>query len=363
MAKARGELHRLRRRNPDAKIVVIGCGARYQPEHFAAADYVNHLPAELITGVPAEEHQGKTTDFPLVSPHGFIPRGRSRALLRIQNGCDQYCSYCIVPFLRGTSKSVPTEECVETTRKIIQRGVSEIVLTGTNIALWGRDLTSAGSLLDLLKALIPHLGDARLRLSSLEPPLISAELIEWCLAQPQICDHFHIAMQSGSNRLLEQMNREPPADDFYPFLRGVKLRHPEVSLGADVIAGLPGETETDFEATLQLLSEVPFSYLHVFPYSERPGTEAAQMEPLPTEERLARAAKLRVLDRKLRRRFIRHNSDKIHDVVIINNKRDRLEGLTSNYLRVAFPFDFAPPKARFQSKIYSSELAVNIQTS
>jgi threonylcarbamoyladenosine tRNA methylthiotransferase MtaB len=358
MAKARGELHRLRRLNPDAKIAVVGCGARYQPEQFGDADYIGELPKEITD--KAKSSGGEAGDGVLSSPHGFLPRGRSRALLRIQSGCDQFCAFCIVPFLRGQSKSAPSGELIRSIRRLVESGVFEIVLTGTNIALWGRDLKPPQTLFDLLRELLPHLGPSRLRLSSLEPHLISAEMIAWCAAQEQICDHFHLALQSGSKRVLEAMNRRIPEDGFFDALSDLKQRHPRLSFGADVIAGLPGETEEDFACTLDLLQKIPFNYLHVFPYSEREGTAAARRDDrVPERIRLARAAALRAKDIRLRHMFMLQNEDRSHDIVIIHQGKKRPEGLTSNYLRVSFGSDFSPKRARFYSTLSSRELAGN----
>ncbi len=355
MAKARGELHRLRRLNPKAKIAVVGCGARYQPEQFEGADSIGALPRELA--VKLKPGCGEADAAVLSSPHGFLPRGRSRALLRIQSGCDQYCSYCIVPFLRGDPISVPADQCIQSVRELVASGVVEIVLTGTNIALWGSDLQPRRNLFDLLRELTPHLGSARLRLSSLEPQLISADLIEWCAAQEAICDHFHIALQSGSARVLAEMNRGNPPEGFFAALADLKKRRPELSFGADVIAGFPGETEGDFAETFRLLREVPFNYLHVFPYSPREGTTAARRDdPVPERVRLARAAELRSLDKHLRHRFVKQNIGRTHDIVVIRGGSKQPTGLTSNYLKVFFGSDFTPERTRFQSSLTSRAL-------
>jgi len=347
IAKARGEISRLRRLNPDAEIIAVGCGVRYQPEHFSAADYVDTFPPALrLKGDDGEKNE-IGADLP--SPHGLIPAGRSRAMLRIQNGCDQFCSYCIVPHLRGRSRSVPAEDCIAALRELLAGGIAEIVLTGTNIALWGRDLPGSPTLIDLLKSLVVEAGDSRIRLSTLEPQLISPDFIAWCVSQPQICRHFHLAVQSGSPRILTRMQRGEGPSDLYGFLRDLKCSRPEISIGADVIAGFPGETQADFGLTLNLIESIPFDYLHVFPFSERPGTKAANLgDRVPVSERLKRAKVLRERDKLQRESFIEINADKSQDVVILERNRfGHREGLTSNYRHVTFNDDFQPPGYRF----------------
>ena len=356
MAKARGEINRLRRRNKKVRIVALGCGVAQHPDNFAQADFVGVIPPEFSL----KSKVSPAAD--LRPPHGLIPAGRSRALLRIQSGCDQFCAFCVVPHLRGSPRSVPLEECLQALRNVLDQGAAEIVLTGTNIALWGRDLPDTPTLIDLLTALIANLGDARLRLSSLEPQLISPQFFQWCLSQPQICRHFHLAIQSGSRSVLDRMARGTSPMGFYESLAALAHRHPDVAWGADVIAGLPGETQADFEETRKLVESIPLSYLHVFPYSERRGTRAAErFDRIPIPERLHRARILRQIDADLRKRFRQTNAGRDQDIVTIGgNGSGHRSGLTSNYLRVAFAPGFAPPGPRFSHPVGTSESAVYI---
>jgi threonylcarbamoyladenosine tRNA methylthiotransferase MtaB len=256
--------------------------------------------------------------------------------LRIQSGCDETCAFCIVPALRGPSRSVPIEECCQALKDLVAQGAQEIVLTGTNIALWGRDLSLKLSLLDLLKALTPHLGSARLRLSSLEVPLVSPEFLEWCVRQPRLCRHFHFAVQSADAHVLEKMERAGPSPELDAYLRDLVRRHPEICLGADVIAGFPGETEAEFEQTTQWVQSVPLSYLHVFSYSPRYATKAARLSgaiPEPTKAR--RCATLTEINSQLKKKFISRNLGTMQEVVGVgSDSRRRTRALTSNYLRL-----------------------------
>ncbi|MBU1652312.1 MiaB/RimO family radical SAM methylthiotransferase [bacterium] len=348
LAKARGELHRLKRSHPQAKVVVVGCGSRYQPDQFSAADFVDQLPQEFqiagySNGIGSNLH----------GSHGLVPQGRSRAFLRIQNGCDQFCAFCIVPHLRGKSSSVPEAELQQSLQELVKAGVAEVVLTGTNIALWGRDLNPQADLLDLLKSLSKDLKYARLRLSSLEPQFTPLELISWCTEQENICNHFHVAVQSGSDRILNKMGRGGLNKQFFTALSKIKKARPGLSLGADILVGFPSESENDFQATIKLLEEVPFNYLHVFPYSERQGTPAASFpDSISKTERLARAANLRKLDSELRLNFINSNIGRSADVITLSEKaQTKIQGLTSNYLRVQLQPGQISSNRRFTTKL------------
>jgi len=332
ISKARGEIGRLRRLNPRARISVLGCGVRYHPEAFAGADDIAELflpGAEAMPCEPEREFQ---------RPHGIIPTGRTRGFLRIQSGCDEACAYCIVPRLRGPSQSVPIAECLAAQAELLSQGALEIVLTGTNIALWGRDLPGRPGLLDLLKSLVAQIGPARLRLSSLEAPLLTPEFLDWCLQQPRICRHFHIALQSASPPVLERMNRGALSSSLADYLKAIAKDHPDVCLGADIIAGLPGETDSDFRQTRDWIREVPLSYIHVFPYSERRGTPAARLgSAVPPLERRRRAQEFRQLGIQLKKEFIFRNRHRPAEVIGLGCQQDgHTRGLTANYLHLTF---------------------------
>jgi len=356
ISKARGEIGRLRRLNPRARISVLGCGARYQREAFAGADDIAELPLPGAEAVPCEPERE------LRGPHGIIPTGRTRGFLRIQSGCDEACAYCIVPHLRGSSRSVPMAECLSAQAELLSQGALEIVLTGTNIAFWGRDLPGQPGLLDLLKSLVPQIGLARLRLSSLEALLLTPGFLEWCLQQPGICRHFHIALQSASLRVLERMNRAALPGPLADYLKAIAKDQPDVCLGADVIAGLPGETESDFKQTRDWILEVPLSYIHVFPYSERRGTLAARISSaVPPRERRRRAHEFRQLSIQLKKEFIFRNRHHLAEVISLGCRQDgRSLGLTANYLHLAFIRESQPEAGCFPLPL-SDKRVVSIQ--
>lgn len=351
LAKARGDVHRLRRLNPGAKIFALGCGARYAPQAFAAEGCV-------IAADPALSGWGLfDPGLDLAPPHGFIPAGKTRGLLRIQTGCDQTCAYCIVPSLRGSSRSVPLDDCRQAMSEVIGLGAPEVVLTGTNIALWGRDLPGWPVLKDLLTTLAAQAGEVRLRLSSLEPHLVSPELLAWCLDQPNLCRHFHFSFQSGSPRVLDLMQRHAPAEGLVDYVRGLARSDPGVCLGADLIAGYPGETEDDFQESLDWVRSIPLNYLHVFPFSERIGTGAADhTDSIPLNERLRRAALLRRLSADLKAHFIQSNRSSVQDVIMMKTPGQN-QGLTSNYLRITFGAAFKAAGSRFPVSLADESVA------
>lgn len=264
-------------------------------------------------------------------------------------GCDEDCAFCVVPQLRGPSRSLPLADGLRALQDLVREGAPEIILTGTNIALWGRDLPGRPQLLDLLKALVSQVGSARLRLSSLEAPLITPHFLEWCVSEPRICRHFHFAFQSGSPKVLELMRRSDHSTPLTYYLNDLAQRRPDVCLGADLIAGLPGETERDFWMTIEFVQSVPLSYLHVFPFSQRAGTQAASMPAsVPVGERLRRAMLLREMNAEFKNNFISRNLG-INQEVIGMEKGPAAPrtGLTSNYLRLSFSGGLPAGQARF----------------
>lgn len=352
IARARREINRLRRINPHARIVALGCGVQYSSDDFNAADFQASLPFDPFPRAACEPEKE------LAPPHGVIPKGRSRGFLRVQTGCDESCAFCIVPHLRGPSRSVPVVDCLRALRELLERDAPEIVLTGTNIALWGRDLPGKPALLDLLRELVSQIGSARLRLSSLEPPLISPDFLEWCLNEPRICRHFHFAFQSGSPEVLNRMGRSELSRDFIAYLKSLARYHPDVCLGADFIVGFPGENEQDFADTQQFSRCVPLSYLHVFPYSERSGTTAPSLAGrVGIRQRLERARMLQQLNAELKRAFVARNLGTVQEVVSLSSgAKKQNEGLTSNYLRLYLKRNPAGFEKRFFAPLANESL-------
>ncbi len=268
---------------------------------------------------------------------------RTRAFLRIQDGCNNFCSYCIVPYARGRSRSLSPADVLAQAEVFAQQGYKELVLTGIHLGAYGRDLASARGLLDLCTLLTEHLPFVRYRLSSLEPTEITPQLLQFLAAADNCMPHFHIPLQSGDNGILKKMNRRYTARDFAGIVREVISLLPGAAIGVDVLAGFPGEDEAAFHNTIQLLERLPIAYLHAFPYSKRTGTVAAglpaQVAPQVKAERVAR---LRALDRKKRAAFYAGNIGITHRVLAesARNGSRFLKGFSENYIPVSFE---APP--------------------
>lgn len=269
---------------------------------------------------------------------------RTRSFLKVQDGCDNFCAYCTVPYARGRSRNVPIAECVENARKIAAEGVKEIVLTGVNTGDFGR--TTGESFLDLLKALNEVPGIERYRISSIEPNLLGEETIDWIASGTKFQPHFHIPLQTGSDELLRRMGRKYDTALFAGKLEYIRSRmenpgSPKVFFGIDLMVGLPGETEELFRRSLGFLEGIRPAFIHVFPYSRRPGTPAASMSgQVPEAEKHRRVAVVEELCARLHSEFIEANRGVREKVLFESTDRDGfMEGYTGNYIRVSRPFD------------------------
>jgi threonylcarbamoyladenosine tRNA methylthiotransferase MtaB len=352
--RCRQTIRKARRRNPDATVIAVGCYAQTQPGVLAGmpeVDYVlgNREKDDLFShifpsgrGVSVSSiEQGRGGYFGRIRTFG----SHTRAFVKIQDGCDSRCSYCIVPFARGPNRSRSTADVLGQCGALIGEGYREIVLTGVHLGTWGRDLGDGNTLASLLRKVIALPGLGRLRLSSIEPREFTEELLE-VLASPSICDHLHIPLQSGSPSVLRAMGRPYGPDDYRRLVDNLLRALPDAAIGADIIAGFPGEGEREFEETLAFLENLPLAYFHVFPYSKRPGTRAAEMErQVDPESRERRAAVLRALGRGKAAAFRQARLGETYRA-LVETQPDRETGLaralTGNYLRVLVA---APPEA------------------
>jgi len=335
---ARKTIRKISRENPGARILVTGCLAERDPRGLEAIPGVwrvvpNTAKAGLLDLISSMIGPEKGP-----APGGLPPASyRSRALVKIQDGCDMACRFCVIPSVRGRSASRPVAEVLDRVERWVSEGFREIVLAGIHLCSYGRDLSPRSSLLELLRRIDLLAGDFRVRLTSLDPRLLPAPLIEHLSASPRIAPHFHLSLQSGSDRILAAMGRGSTAAGYRALAADFAARAPEANFGADVIVGFPGETEDDFRATVSLIEDIPLRYVHVFSYSPRPGTNAAEDRPVDSARVKERAARLRRLSRlknlEYRRRFL----GRVLDGVIIRRKRGGLEVLTPNYLAVAVP--------------------------
>jgi threonylcarbamoyladenosine tRNA methylthiotransferase MtaB len=340
-AEVRQIVRRVHRENPDARIVVTGCYAQRAPDEIAQLPGValvignSHKPqiAELLSApYHGQVHVGdifESREF-LSSPVDDAGGDRSRPNLKIQDGCGNRCSFCIIPYVRGRSRSAPVSQILEQVRSLSAR-YPEIVLTGINLGRWGREPGLDMRLADLLRLLLDETDVQRLRLSSVEPMDWSDDLLHLVAGSPRIAKHIHIPLQSGSDTVLRRMHRRYRPRHYEHRVRLAREIMPEAAIGADVMAGFPGETETEFEETLAFIESLPFTYLHIFPYSERPGTPAAdRTDQVPEHVRKERGRVLKELGLAKNLEFRQRFAGKTLSAVTLENNR----ALTTNFLTI-----------------------------
>ncbi len=287
--------------NPDAKIIVTGCAAKTALKYFETLDGVFKVIQNSEKSEPSEyfdiSHSSSDINFEndiAIEENSQLFENKSRAFIQIQNGCDHFCSYCIVPFTRGRSKSLPLDTILKRIKHFIELGFKEIVLSGIDITSYGKDLDERIDLSDVISAILksnPELN--RLRISSIDPKCIDEKLFEFFTQEPRIMPHFHLSIQSGDNNVLKAMRRRHTRENVIEICNRMLSEKKDIVFGADFIAGFPTETETMFENTLKLINEAHLSLLHVFPYSPREGTLASKMIQLPRSVILHRASILR----------------------------------------------------------------------
>ena len=302
--QARQAIRRARRRSPDKRIVVTGCAAQLDPDRYAAMPEVDRvignrekLSARSYGDSAPDRQVGDIMAAREGASHLIDGiEGRARAFVQIQRGCDHRCTFCIIPFARGPNRSLTPETVIGQIRRLTANGYREAVLTGVDITDYGSDLggeAGLGALVERILAEVPEL--PRLRLSSLDPSEIDSRLLRAIATQDRLMPHFHLSVQAGSDLILKRMRRRHGRADVVRFCDGARARRPDAVFGADLIAGFPTETEAMFGETESLVAEAGLTWLHVFPYSERPGTPAARMPQVPRPVRKARAAALRRL--------------------------------------------------------------------
>jgi threonylcarbamoyladenosine tRNA methylthiotransferase MtaB len=343
--KSRNLIRRVHRTNPEAKIVVTGCSAELRRAEiekiegvwkvFGCKEKAQVVPDCLAgLGFPAET---VTAD----AVFGAYSSGeRTRSFLKVQDGCDNYCNYCTVPYARGGSRNLPICECVRMAREIAAQGVKEIVLTGVNTGDYGK--TTGESFLSLLQALNEVEGIERYRISSIEPNLLSSEIIDWIASGTKFQPHFHIPLQTGSDTLLAAMGRRYTTAFFSGKLAYIRRVLGEgVFFGIDVMVGLPGETPELFEETVAFLRQIRPAFIHVFPYSRRPGTPAADMPgQVDEEEKKRRVAVLEELCLQLHSEFVASQKGTRVSVLFESKEKDgTMGGYSGNYIRVTRPYD------------------------
>lgn len=341
---------------PDAFVCIVGCYAQLKPEEiakisgvdlvlgatekFRIIDYINDLNKKAH----AEIHSCEIEEANIFTG-AYSIGDRTRAFLKVQDGCDYSCTYCTIPLARGISRSDSLSNVIENALQIAQKGIKEIVLTGVNIGDYGKgengNKKHAHTFLDLVKALDEVEGIERFRISSIEPNLLKNETIEFVAHSNKFVPHFHIPLQSGSNKILKLMKRRYLCELYKERVNTINQLIPECCIGVDVITGFPGETEADFIDTYNFLNDLSIAYLHVFTYSERANTKAAVFEyPVQMAERKKRTKMLRILSSKKKTEFYYRFKDSLQEVLFESEeKNNRIYGYSRNYLRVSVPYD------------------------
>jgi len=354
--KFKNYVKKAQKQNPNAFVAAIGCYAQLKPEELAAVDgvdlvlgtkekfqltsYLNDLTKNEFGQVHACEIE--ESDFYVGS---YAIGGRTRAFLKVQDGCDYKCTYCTIPLARGISRSDTLERVLENAAEISSKGIKEIVLTGVNIGDYGKgefgNKKHLHTFFDLVQALDKVEGISRLRISSIEPNLLKNDVIDFVSQSRSFVPHFHIPLQSGSDALLKLMKRRYLTDLYTERVSQIKSVMPDACIGVDVIVGFPGETDEHFLETYRYLSELGVSYLHVFTYSERENTEAIDMDGVvPQEVRAKRSKMLRGLSSKLRHAFYESQLGTERNVLFEGeNKKGYIHGFTENYVKVKAPWD------------------------
>ncbi|MGQ9693940.1 MAG: tRNA (N(6)-L-threonylcarbamoyladenosine(37)-C(2))-methylthiotransferase MtaB [Thermodesulfobacteriota bacterium] len=341
-------------KNPQAQIIVTGCYAQVAPKILGTIPGVDfivgvadepRIPELIGAGKKNKEVKVFVSSFPetFYTPPRAIPfwGEHTRAFLKIQDGCNSFCTYCIVPYARGRSRSLPLRNVLNKVDDLWRAGFREIVLTGIHLGIYGEDLEPPQDLLALLPALENFAGEVRFRLSSLEPTEISLPLINFLAKTRKICPHLHIPLQSGDDKILQKMRRPYTASFYAQLLYRLQKAIPDLAVGTDVICGFPGEDEQAFQNTRQLLADLPLAYLHIFPYSPRPGTPAASLpDQVPSPLIKERGQILRELSEHKKNLFYRSFAGRVLPV-LVEGKGDRERGLwkgySPNYIPIIFP--------------------------
>ena len=345
--QARQQIRKLRRENPDTRIIVSGCAAQIAPEKFAAMPEVdqvlgNEEKLKLESYLPAQAQEKilvsdimQATEIAGHLISGF--ESRSRAFVQIQQGCDHRCTFCIIPFGRGNSRSVPLDHIVEQVKQLTSQGYQEVVFTGVDISSYGGDLPASPSLGQMTRSLLAAAPELqRLRLSSLDPAVIDDELLDLIATEPRLMPHLHLSVQAGSDLILKRMKRRHNRQDVIDLCARLRNLRPDVVFGADLITGFPTESEAMFEDTLQLVDEAVLTYLHVFPYSPRPETPAAEMPQIEEKIRKARAAQLRRKGEQTKAVYFEKLPGQTAKILVERNS----QGYTETYAPVRLNQDF-----------------------
>ena len=340
---------RARRLNPRARVIMTGCLAQASPEKLAAAQEVDQIvglarmddlvhAATTQADVPRVMVSNLRKSKAAIDVRAVVPAGQTRAFLKLQEGCDQFCSFCIVPFSRGTSRSVPPREVLDVLDSLHEKGFKEVILSGVHLGGYGKDLSPPVTLIGLLEMIGERCPIPRIRLSSIDPEELSDEIIDLVANTDRFCPHFHLPLQAGEDQILEKMRRRYQIDDYRRRVERILERMPDAAIGTDLIVGFPGETDEHFERYFRFIEGLPLAYFHVFPYSVRSGTTAAKFGGrVAAVEIKRRAQRMRNLGDLRREAFLKRFVGKKLKVLVEENREPGgqwLRGYSRNYLKV-----------------------------
>ncbi|NLP47242.1 MAG: tRNA (N(6)-L-threonylcarbamoyladenosine(37)-C(2))-methylthiotransferase MtaB [Epulopiscium sp.] len=349
--KSRQMIRRAHKKNPQAIIIVVGCYAQIAPKEIAQIEGVNMIIGtnqrnQIVRLLQEYEKKQnvmiqvndimKVRDFEEMNISTV--QEKTRAYLKIQEGCNRFCSYCIIPYTRGPIRSRSPENIMKEIRTLVNNGFKEIVLTGIHVGSYGKDIKNMEiDLVDLIKDIHSIEGLERIRLSSIEPTFVTKHFIQTIQALPKVCRHFHLSLQSGSNRTLQRMNRKYTKEIYQEKVELLRYTLKDVALTTDVIVGFPGETTEDFEESYEFIKNMKFSKIHVFPYSPKKGTKAAKYpNQIPNKIKEKRRDQMMKLGEKMEIQFLSNHIGRIHEVLVETrcNGSNMFEGHTSNYMKV-----------------------------
>ncbi len=347
--KSRQMLRRAKQKNPSAIIVATGCYVQVAKDEVEKLEEIDlclgiNEKNEIVKYVEAyiQNHTKQCMISDVMKQKEFLDFGmitlaeRTRAAIKIQDGCDRFCTYCIIPYARGRVRSRKMDSIIKEAQELVENGIKEIVLTGIHIASYGKDFEDDITLWNLLKELNKIEGLKRIRLGSLEPKLLTREFIENLKVLDKLCNHFHLSLQSGCDDTLKRMNRRYTVSEFREVTKNLREAFEEVVLTTDVIVGFPGETDEEFETTYKFLKEINFYKMHVFPYSQRKGTKAATMEnQVETAKKEERSRKLIELSNQNEQEFLNKYIGTNVEVLFEQEDKEYIKGHTKNYLEVA----------------------------
>ena len=348
--QARQTIRKTIRENPDKKIIVTGCSAQIKPQQYLEMEGVDKVlgnveklkPQSFLNIEDSEKalvndimSVQETAEHLLELPALKTLEGKSRAFIQVQNGCDHRCTFCIIPYGRGNSRSVPVGDVANQVTKLVAQGYKEVVFTGVDITSYGEDLPAKPKLGQMIKRVLSHVPDLkRVRLGSIDPVEVDEDIFDLIENEPRFMPHLHISLQAGDDMILKRMKRRHLRKDVVDFVQKCRRLNNKIAFGADIIAGFPTETDEMFENTRKLISEIGLVYLHIFAYSEREGTPATKMPKVDVPIRKARAKILREEGQKELDKFLKNCVGQTFEVLLEENKKGQLQGKTENFAPV-----------------------------